>query len=353
MRLINLDNVKPGDTLGQSIMGIDGCLMLREGVTLTQRYIEKLKDMGIMYIYIKDDNLSDIEPEDPEFLEVKTQAVKSLSTVFSRLQYSDSVKIKNTLSAVTEIVEYLIENKETNSTHLMELKTFDNYTYVHCLNTCVLALFFGVQMSYSRPMLIDLGIGSLLHDIGKTRVPIDVLNKRGRLTEEEFKIIKKHPEFGYEIVKKIDSLNERARSIVIEHHERVDGKGYPFGLKGDKISKYSKIACISDVYDAIVSDRVYRKGFPANEAYEFILGGCGTYFDFDLVNVFRNNFSIYPLGICVKLSNGLEGFTVGHNKGFPDRPVVRVFYDQDGNTINPIEINLVEKFDVCIESIII
>ena len=124
------------------------------------------------------------------------------------------------------------------------------------------------------------------------------------------------------LLRDVDEINEVSKDVVLEHHEKVDGTGYPYGLKGDKISKYAKIACISDVYDAIVSDRVYRKGFAANEAYEFILGGGETYFDMQLVQVFKNNFSLYPLGACVKLSNGLEGFVVEHTKGFPDRPKV-------------------------------
>lgn len=353
MRLINIQRAKSGDTLGQSIIGSDGNYILRDGIVLTERYIERLIDMGINYIYIKDEMLSDIEPEDPQFLEVKNQAVKSLSNVFSKLQYNDKLEIENTLCAIKDIVEYLIENKDINSTYLIELKTFDNYTYVHCLNTCVLALFFGIKMDYSRPMLIDLGVGALLHDIGKTKVPLKVLNKNGRLTDMEYDIIKKHPEFGYEIIKNVDYLNERGKKIVLEHHERIDGRGYPFGLKGDEISKFSKIACISDVYDAIVSDRVYRKGFKANDAYEFILGGSGTFFDYDLVSLFRNNFSVYPLGACVRLSNGYEGFVVGHNKGFPDKPIVRILYDENGNPITPREISLIEVLDIIVESIIV
>ncbi len=353
MRLVSIERVKPGDELGQSIIGVDGCLMLREGVTLTEKYINKLIGIGIIYIYIKDSNLEDIKPEDPEFIEFKSEAVKSLSRVFSKLQYSDTISIKNTLSIITEMIEYLIDNKEIDSSYLLELKTFDNYTYIHSLNTCVLTLFFGIQMSYSRSMLIDLGMGALLHDIGKIRVPIGVLNKKGRLTDEEFCIIKKHPELGYNMVQNVKEINERSRAIILEHHEKVDGSGYPFGLRGDKIHKFSKITCISDVYDAIVSDRVYRKGFAANEAYEFVLGGVESFFDFELVNVFKNNFSIYPLGVCIKLSNGLEGFVVGHNKGFPDRPIVRILYDEMGTKINPTDINLVYQLDVCVIEIIV
>jgi HD-GYP domain-containing protein (c-di-GMP phosphodiesterase class II) len=202
-------------------------------------------------------------------------------------------------------------------------------------------------------MLIDLGMGALLHDIGKTRIPIEILNKDGKLTDEEFNIIKRHPELGYKMIENVKEINNRSRAIILEHHERVDGKGYPFGLTGDRMHKFSKITCISDVYDAIVSDRVYRRGFAANEAYEFILGGVGSFFDFDLVNVFKDNFSIYPLGACVKLSNGLEGFVVGHNKGFPDRPIVRILYNEMGTKIAPDEISLVNKLDICVSYIIV
>ena len=353
MKLVSINKVKPGDVLAQSLMGIDGSILLREGITLTERYIYKLMDLEIAYIYIDDKNLEDIKPQDPQFVKIKSEAVRSLSKVFSRLQYNDKSEMKNTLLAITDIVEYLIDNKEINSSYLLELKTFDNYTYVHSLNTCILALFFGVQMSYSRSMLIDLGVGALLHDIGKTKVPIEILNKKGKLTDREYDIMKTHPERGYDIVKGLDYIGERGKLIVLEHHERMDGCGYPQGLKGDQISKFGKIGCISDVYDAIVSDRVYRKGFAANEAYEFIMGGSGTFFDFELVNVFRNNFSIYPLGACVKLSNGLEGFVIGHNKGFPDRPIVRIIYDEFGNNISPVEIDLIKKLDVTIENIVI
>jgi HD-GYP domain-containing protein (c-di-GMP phosphodiesterase class II) len=353
MRLISSDKAKPGDILAQSIFGVDGCLMLREGIALTQKYIDKLVDIGVLYLYIKDANLEDIKGLDPGFLEVKTQAVKSLSKVFSKLQYNDTKGVKDTIGSITSMIEYLLENKEIDSNYLIELKTFDNYTYVHSLNTCVLALFFGIQMSYSKSNLIELGSGAMLHDIGKTRIPLNILNKNGKLTDLEFDTIKKHPLYGYQMLEDVKEISDRAKRIVLEHHERIDGKGYPQALPERKISRFARIVCISDVYDAVVSDRVYRKGFPANEAYEFILGGAGSMFDYDMVNVFRNNFSIFPLGACVKLTNGLECFVIRHNKGFPDRPVVRIVYDEQGNNIVPFEMDLKQKIDVCIESIIV
>ncbi|WP_027307744.1 HD-GYP domain-containing protein [Caloramator sp. ALD01] len=353
MRLVNIERVKPGDELAQSILGADGAILLREGVILTDTYIKRLKSIGVEFLYIKDAHLDDLKGQDAEFLQLKSQAVKSVSTVFSKLQYNNVNEVRNTMDTILNIVEYLLENKDINSTYLMELKTFDNYTFIHSLNTCVLALFFGVNLNYTRNMLLDLGMGALLHDIGKTKIPTEILNKKGKLTEEEFEIMKKHTIYGYDIVKNIRYINERGRLVVLEHHERFDGSGYPNKLKGENISMFARIGCISDVYDAIISDRVYRKGFLANEAYEFILGGSGTFFDVELVKIFKNNFSIYPLGVCVRLSNGIEGFVVGHNKGLPDKPVVRIIYDEKGNSIQPIEIDLSKQTNITIVDVIV
>jgi HD-GYP domain-containing protein (c-di-GMP phosphodiesterase class II) len=298
--------------------------------------------------------LEDVKAQDPKFLEIKSDVVRLLSKSFINLQYQETrPDLKNTVQIITEMVEYLLNNKEISNTHLTEIKTHDNYTYIHSLNTCVIALFFGVQLSFTRSMLVDLGVGALLHDVGKTKIPKGILNKMGKLTEAEFGVMKQHSALGYELTEKLDYISERSRRIILEHHERIDGSGYPRGLDGKRISRFAKIAAISDVYDAIVSDRVYRKGVSGNEAYEFILGGAGTFFDWELVNIFKNNFSIYPLGVCVKLSNGLEGFVIKDNNGFPDRPVIRITYNQEGKAIEPIEIDLVEKIDICIEKMLV
>lgn len=353
MKLVSIERVRPGDKIGQCLLGKDGNILLREGVALTNAIIKKLKELGIFTIYIQDSNLDDILPEDPKFVQVKQEAVKSLSKVFSKLQYSNNFQVKETLKTIAEIIEYLLDNKDVSSSHLLEIKTFDNDTYIHSLNTCVLALFFGVQMRYSRDMLLDLGTGALFHDIGKLRVPKNILRKEGRLTDEEYEIMKGHPELGFELVKGMSDMGFKAKQIILEHHERIDGNGYPRGLSGNGISVYSRITCISDVYDAIVSDRVYRKKFNENEAYEFILAGSGSFFDYNIVQCFRDNFTVYPLGVCVSLSDGNEGFVVKHNKSFPDRPVVRIVYNKKKEKIEPIEIDLVKTLDICINKVIL
>ncbi len=199
----------------------------------------------------------------------------------------------------------------------------------------------------------ELGIGAILHDIGKTQVPIKILNKKGRLSEEEFGEIKKHAVYGAEMLKKNISMSSSVIKIVEQHHERVDGKGYPYGLNGNQISKYAKIVCICDVYDAVSNDRCYRQKFNPNDAYELILSGSGTNFDEEFVKGFRNTFAIFPLGCCVKLSSGEEGYIIRQNKGFPDRPVIRILYDSITKEPVPFyEINLLNHPSVVIKDIV-
>ncbi|KMT22740.1 HD-GYP domain-containing protein [Clostridium cylindrosporum] len=352
MRLVRLSRVIPGEELAQSIISSEGNILLNAGVKLNERFIKRLEIMGLNYIYVKDSNLEDIEPEDSKFVQLKAEAIKSISNVFSKVQSSNNFKVKETINVVEDMVDYLTCNREITSIHLTELKTYDNYTFMHCLNSAVIGLYFGLEKGFTKNMLVDLGIGTILHDIGKMRIPHNILNKDGKLTDEEFQEMKRHPEYGYEILQKVDRISERAKSIVLQHHERIDGTGYPYAVKGDKISAYAKIACISDVYDALISDRVYRKGFPANEAYEIIMMNSGKLLDEELVKIFQKNFSMYPLGIEVMLNNGLKGFVIGHNKGFPDRPIVRLVTNGSGEKISPVEVDLLKYLNISITDII-
>jgi HD-GYP domain-containing protein (c-di-GMP phosphodiesterase class II) len=179
------------------------------------------------------------------------------------------------------------------------------------------------------------------------------LNKKEKLTDDEFNMMKQHSIFGYEMLNKLNYISKDAKRAVLEHHERINGSGYPESKRGPEISELAKILAISDVYDALISDRSYKKGIDGYGTYEIILSGAGVLFDWNLVNLFRQKFSIYPLGVCVKLSDGQEGFVVKDNKGFPDRPIIRIIYDNEGNAIPPFEVDLIDKINVCIERMVL
>lgn len=352
MRLEFINRVKEQEVLGKSILSSDGKVLLRAGMELNDLYIKKLRQLGVFYIYVEDERLDDVQVEDERLSELKQITMKTMGGLINSVNSVNKKQVKECLSVVENLIEYIIDLGDVNKS-LNDIKTFDNYTYVHSLDTCIMTSFLGLSSGFNEASLKDLGIGGILHDIGKTKIPNKILNKEGKLTDEEFEEIKKHPVYGAEILKKNISIGDSIVNMVAQHHERVDGKGYPYGLSGNGISKSAKIICVCDVYDAISNDRCYRSKFSPNDAYELILSGSGTSFDMDIVQKFKDTFAIYPLGCRVRISNGEEGYVIRQNKGFPDRPVIRMFYDADQNSSIPFyEIDLLKNPSLIVETVI-
>jgi putative nucleotidyltransferase with HDIG domain len=352
MRLEFINRVTEEDVLGKSILTNDGAILLRAGVKFTEAYIRKLKELGVFYVYIEDDRLEDIYIEDERLEDLKKSTIKNLSVIMKNINNYNKKDMKNSLVQVEELVEYIIESGDVNKS-LYDVKTHDNYTYIHSIDTAIMATFLGVAMKFNEKQLKELGKSAILHDVGKLNINSAIINKNGTLSEEEFQEMRKHPTYGAEMLGKNIHFPKNIINAVLQHHERVDGRGYPNGLVGDEISKYAKIVSICDVYDAISNDRSYRKKFNPNDAYELILSGSGTAFDTDIVMKFRETFSVYPLGSCLKISDGVEGYVIRQNKNYPDRPVIRVLYDsQTRNPINFYEVDLLENINLVVVDVI-
>lgn len=177
---------------------------------------------------------------------------------------------------------------ERNKAHLDILSSLENYTLEHSWSVLKLSYKLGKKAELSEGDMENLLLGAVFHDVGKSLIPQAVLNKPGKLTDEEFDIIKKHPELGYELMKENSSLPKQALEIILDHHERIDGAGYPKNKKGNKLSTLTKIVSICDVYNALVTDRVYRKAMCTEEALRVLEGAKGTHLDCQLVNVFKS-----------------------------------------------------------------
>lgn len=352
MRLEFINRVKDRDVLGKSILTNDGKILLRAGVRLTEQYIHKLKELGVFYVYVEDDRLNDVYVEDEKLDQLKQNTIKNMSVIIKNINGANKVELKDSLSRVEELIDYIIEMGDVNKS-LYDVKTYDNYTYMHCIDTGIMAAFLGVSFKMNDGQLKELGIGAILHDIGKTCIDSDIINKKSALNEEEFIEIRKHPFYGAELLKKNLFIPDSVIQAVSQHHERIDGRGYPNGLGGNAISKFAKIVSVCDVYDAVSNDRSYRKKFNPNEAYELVLAGSGTAFCENVVMKFRETFAVYPLGCCLKLTNGVEGYVIKQNPNFPDRPVIRVLYDSE--TKKPIqfyEIDLLQNLNITVASVV-
>lgn len=237
--------------------------------------------------------------------EVLIRATKTVQTWFNN-GYRKSLRVL--ITEVESLVEEILSGKACIN-NLSEICSADADTFTHCVDVCVLSMTVGLKLGYERKELIRLGLGSIMHDLGKTRIPKNILNKPGKLNEEEFEKIKEHPEHGYKMLQEEvkEEIDPEVLSIVLNHHEKYDGSGYCRGLKGEEIDEKSIICAITDVYNAITTDRVYRKALPPHEAYEMILGAGNTMFDIKVVNAFLSCVVPYPVGSMIKLSNGMVG----------------------------------------------
>lgn len=214
---------------------------------------------------------------------------------------------------------------------LSRLRSHDTYTFEHSVNVCVLMLAFGRTIGLDKEVVKEVGLGALLHDAGKARIPDSILNKPDKLNQVELDYMHAHVALGLEALSSAPRVSHIALSVVGEHHERYDGYGYPNGLRGSEISLYGRMAAIVDVYDALSSDRTYHKAIEPARALKQLVTMSDTHFDRELVHEFIRVIGIYPTGSLVKLRSGKLGVVVEQNKFNLLEPVVRVFFSAHRN----------------------
>jgi len=324
MRRIPITKVKPGDIVGYPIFRDDGAVLINTGVKLTECYIQRLKEFGISHIYIQDEISKDIVINDPISIQTRMEALKVIADNFERSCKGLPLDIESIRKIVDKIIDEIL-SESSILLNLQDIKSYDNYIFSHSLSVTLLSILIAKNLGYNERFLRDLGIGCMLHDIGKLNISKDILDKPGKLTSEEYEVVKSHTHYGYrKIIEQDEDLPATSAHVALEHHERLNGSGYPRGLKGEEIHIFSRIASIADVYDAMTSDRVYRVAYPPNEAVEFIMGGSGSLFDHSLIKSFLRSVAPYPVGDIVLLNTQEVGIVIDVRRDFPLRPIVRV-----------------------------
>ena len=360
MRFVPADGLSDGMIVGKSLYDKNQKLLLGKGSVVHDSYIERIKALGYQGVYIVDDVSEDIVIQDVIEDEVRMKMVQTLKDVCiysemnmnprkSRKALIDD-KIEATKSLVSNIVEQLIDNSDA-MVNLIDLKIFDDYTFFHSVNVAVLSLVIGVGLGLSKDDLFNLGLAAVLHDIGKIFIDKDILNKNGKLTDEEYASIQKHSEFGYQYLKETYQIPVASYIGVLHHHEKYDGEGYPARISKDQISLLGRIIGIADVYDALISNRPYRKALLPSEAMEYIMANGGIMFDLDITKIFTKKVAPFPVGTYVHLSNGYSGIVAENFENACMRPIVKVIADQSGKRIDPMFLNL--KEDKMLRSVIV
>lgn len=334
-----------GMRLGQNIFDESGKILLAEGTLLRDSMVERIQkfDLETILIFVEEsensnsfetyryDEASDtgeINDDEVEELVYETRIIMNES--LKKFHFNEMVEFDKIMLIVSQLIDEILSN-EFVTINLVKIKDTDSYLLEHSVNVCLLSIITGIYLGYGKSDLIKLGLGALLHDIGKTQIPENIVNKPEKLTIEEFNVMKKHTELGYLILSNTESISKESTDVILHHHERVDGGGYPKGISGDEIPEFSKIVSLADVFDATTSDRVYRDRIDPYTAVEYILGETDKKFDKQIVRVFLKLIGYYPVGLRVTLNSGEQGIVKKKNN---KKPVVRVLLDENRRPVS-------------------
>lgn len=332
MRYIATNHLRPGHKLATDLVFSNDLVLLRRGKELTPSLIRKITFLGYQGVYIEDKLSEGIEINDVISNDLRMKTRSELQLLFHNVEHNITSNLRKHINTVKslarEIVDEILSNHET-MINIIDLRNFDDYTYSHSLNVTVLSVVMGTALKLSRNTIYELAVGALVHDTGKMFVRKEILHKPGKLTNEEFDEIKKHSELGYQYLCSNFDIPDNSKTATLQHHEQFNGKGYPGGLAGEEIHQFGRVISVADVYDALTSDRPYRKAMLPSDAIEYIMAGYGTMFDPTVVKAITNKVAPYPIGTCVRLSTGDVGIVVKNYETTSLRPMVRLIVDNE------------------------
>lgn len=282
----------------------------KPAVSVEQEMLKLNNHPGARSVYADETTL---EEEIRNIKDVHAGACELIRELMWEAKFGRSLDVPGARQAVSRMVESALRNPDA-LTCFAQLKNKDEYTAQHSLRVAILSLVFGRQLGLTRAELEMLGLGALLLDVGKMKIPSEILNKPAALTGDEFALVRQHVPWGIEILEKADQVPAMALEVARRHHERYDGSGYGDHLRGDTIGTFGMIAGILDYYDAVTSDRVYRAGITAHAAMKKLYEGRGTLFHPELTEKFIQCLGIYPIGSVVELNTGEIGVVAALNR---------------------------------------
>ncbi len=284
---------------------------------------------------------------------IQQEAEGVVRNIMHDVRLGRSIQSDRVKKAVSNMADSILRNEDALLS-LTRIRKYDEYTFVHSLDVCIFCLSMGRHMNLSRDEMLDVGIGALLHDCGKMKIPLQILNKPQALSASDWVEVRKHPLYSMEIMEKSPGIPERSKELAVQHHERFNGAGYPFGLQGDGIGIFGQVAGIVDFYDAITADRPYRKALQPHEGIRQIYERCQVEFSGFLVERFIQCIGIYPFGTLVLLDTEEMGIVCGVNSETLLRPKVLVI-NRNSKTpyAQPFLVDLVEKSDQAFKRTII
>ena len=364
LKKISVDKLKPGMYVAKiAAQGISLHEHEREGRIKDLQTIKALIQRGVKALYIdteQGDDSPDAMPreqseklldtqmqeiasiQDPEDKNVEfdkefekaskihTEALNMVGHALEAAKMGEMIELEGFENMAENFMDSVKRNQNA-LTCLSRIRDKDSYLMEHSVNVAVLMSVLGKHLKLERTYLHQCVTGALLHDIGKILIPNKILHKPGKLTKDEFNIMKRHSLYSRKILEKNHDFPQVSINVAGQHHERLDGGGYPEGLKGENVSKEARMASVVDIYDAITADRVYHKGMPPSVALKRMLEWCGPHLDTQYVHAFIKAIGVYPVGSLVELESGLAGIVVEENPG-SIKPIVKIIYHLKQNS---------------------
>ena len=338
-KLIKTRSATPGMKIDQAIIDRLGRVLVARGSVINEYVIDSLLKLGVMNIYVQD---GEAEPDDDKIV-ISKAAEKQIEKLYtedrSKLQLSDSVRkrvaegiqfiysgdmspeVSDATASITNDLLDAIDSNNAIAIDITALKTSDEYTFKHSVDVATISMILAKQQGLSRQQIYEIGVSGLLHDVGKTKVPLEILNKPGRLDEEEFAVMKQHSVFSYRMVQANPNFSNEVALAALQHHEKINGSGYPMGVNEEQITPYAKILSVADIYDALVTERPYKPAFTQRDAVEMIMSMTHE-LDMTAMKSFLESMILYPVGSIVELSNGEKAKVVCNSPHYILRPTV-------------------------------
>jgi len=338
--LVFIEDLKAGMILGEDIMNNDSVVFLSEGMEITERHIRNFENFGIDFVNIKESVIEEafeekvlIESESELYSkrinEEYSKTINSFKDLYNNVRLGKHV----VLEEVKSNIQPLLTEISTNNNILGSLRMIqanDEYTYTHSVNVGLISSMIGKWMNYTELDISNLAVAGFMHDLGKCKIPLEILNKPAKLSSQEFDIMKMHSTHSYQILDASEGANYDTLFGVLEHHERIDGGGYPNNTSGTKIHEFARIIAVADVFDALTSNRVYKSKMSPFKVAEILMEEAVNHLDPNITQLFIRKIAHFYVGNIVKLNNGEIGEVVMINKFNFTRPLIKVadkFYD--------------------------
>lgn len=356
--MVNINRCEAGLVLSKAIYDQNNRILLNKGYKLTSDMINRLKRMGISHIYADSPVTEGVSAHDDVPVGIRVETTKSLTKTFKTLtdeNFNKRVKAATHGKIIREfklVYERLVKEMRTSPkllNLLSHLQANSDHLFEHSLNVSIYSLAIARQLAIKEHEMYWLGLGAIFHDIGKIKLEKDLLHKSSLLTKEEVRELQKHTEIGFDLLRKERELHLLVAHCAYQHHENIDGSGFPRALVGKDIHIFAQIVAVADYFDSLMRERRGKPALLPHEAMEVLMSKCFTRFDKKVLDAFKRAVAIYPIGVTVKLNTGEKAVVVDYNNTAPQRPKLRVFTDKDGNKLEHYcELDLLVTLNVMI-----